>query len=695
MSAPSPRPVSVTSPLLRRQLLALFPGGEPPPGLERLLEVVDESYRRFETGRATLERSLELSSDELLRANAELRGTLQALPDLFVILDAEGRILSYRPPAGPDGMTTFDPREMEGRLLQDAIPGEAGAGLGRAFARIQSGSAAEHLEYTITFGGEELHRDGRVVRLSGDRALCIIRDVTGLRRAEDALRRSEQHYRLLFDANPQPMWVFDRETLAFLAVNQAAVDHYGWSREEFLAMTAADIRPPEEVPALLEVMRRLADAPLRPGVFRHCTKGGALIDVETLGNPLTFYGRPAVMVLANDVTERRRLEEQYRQTQRMEAVGQLAGGVAHDFNNLLTVITGYCELLSRSLTDRVADLHRVQEIHRAAARAAALTRQLLAFSRKQPIESRVLDLDEVVQGMVPMLSHLLGEHIRLVAPRAPRLGRVKADPGQVEQVVMNLAINARDAMPGGGTLTIALADVELDAAARGIDTALRSGPHVMLAVGDTGCGMDAATRVRIFEPFFTTKEVGKGTGLGLATVYGIVQQSAGAIQVESEPGRGATFRIYLPRVEPAAAAGEEAVESVPAASGQETVLVVEDEPAVRSLEAEVLAGHGYRVLVAGDAHEALAVEERCGEPIALLVTDVVMPGRSGRELALEFVRRRPGTRVLYVSGYANDAFVGEGLLGAGTWFLQKPFAPEVLAHKVREVIDTDRPALAA
>jgi hypothetical protein len=663
--------------------------------LEGLLEAVDEAYRHFETGRALLERSLEYSSDELLCANAELRGVLQALPDLFITLDADGRILSYRPPTCPGAMKTHSPDAVLGRHIVDIAPEAVQDRFREAIGRMRAGSAQEQLDYTIVFEGEKRHRDARLVCLPGGHALCIIRDVTDLRRAEEALRCSEQHYRLLFDANPQPLWVFDRETLAFLAVNQATVDHYGWSCEEFLAMTAVDIRPPEEVPALLELMGRLEDAPLRAGVFRHRKKDGTLIDVETLGNPLWFYGRPAVMVLANDVTERRRLEEQFRQTQRMEAVGQLAGGVAHDFNNLLTVITGYCELLFHSLTDRIPDLRRVQEIHRAAARAASLTRQLLVFSRKQVLEPQVLDLDEVVQGMVPMLSRLLGERIHLNIPRALLLGHVKADAGQVEQVVMNLAINARDAMPDGGTITIVLADVELDAAPRGGDAALRSGPHVMLAVSDTGCGMDAATRVRIFEPFFTTKEVGKGTGLGLATVYGIVQQSDGAIQVESDPGRGATFRIYLPRVEPVLAAGKVAAAPGAAAFGRETVLVVEDEKVVRVLEAEVLAGHGYNVMVAGDAQEALAIEERCEGPIALLVTDVVMPGRSGRELVQEFVRRRPGIRVLYVSGYANDAFVGGGLLDAGTWFLQKPFSPEALAHKVREALDTDWPALAA
>jgi len=688
-------PVPVTSRLLQRQLHSHFPGGEPPPGLEGLLEVVDEAYRRFETGRALLERSLELSSDELLLANAEMRGVLQALPDLFITLDPDGRIRTCRA-CGDLRLAGISPtRDLTGLRIHDVAPPAARPEVQRGLDRIEAGETPVHVEYSAEMDGARQYHEIRFVRLPEGGILGVVRDTTNLRQAEEALRDSAEHYRLLFEANPQPLWVFDRETFAFLAVNQATVDHYGWSREEFLAMRATDIRPPEEVPALMEVMERLGDTPMRPGVFRHRKKDGTLIDVETLGNPLHFCGRRAVMVLANDVTEHRRLEEQHRQTQRMEAIGQLAGGVAHDFNNLLTVITGYCELLSRSLADRIPDLHRVQEVHRAATRAASLTRQLLAFSRKQVLEPRVLDLDEVVQGMAPMLSRLLGEHITLKTPRALLVGHVKADPGQIEQVVMNLAINARDAMPDGGTVTITLADVELDEAVRGADAQLRSGPHVMLAVADTGSGMDAATRARIFEPFFTTKEVGKGTGLGLATVYGIVQQSDGAIQVESEPGRGATFRIYLPRVTSAAGDGQTAPAAAEAVSGRETVLVVEDEKVVRLLEQDVLVGHGFRVLVAGDAQEALALEERCGEPIALLVTDVVMPGRSGRELAQEFTRRRPETRVLYVSGYANDAFVGRGLFEAGTWFLQKPFNPETLARKVRDILDTDRPALAA
>jgi len=686
--------VSTHHRLLQRQLRAHFGPAAPPAELGRLLEAVSEAYQRSDADRVLLERSLELSSDELLLANAEMRGVLQAFPDLFFTLDSDGRVLTCRARTDSDLFGGRRPRDMVGRLIQDITTPSVRVRFRDAVERIRAGSSFVRIEYSVPDAVTGEHFEARLVNLQEGQILCIVRNITELRRAEEALRRSEEHYRLLFEANPQPMWVFDRETLAFLAVNEAAVEHYGWSREEFLAMTAKDIRPPEDVPALLALVERTV-VPTRPGVFRHLKKDGTAIEVETVGNPMSFNGRPAVMVLANDVTEHRRLEEQVRQAQRMEAVGRLAGGVAHDFNNLLTVISGYAEMLMKSLQDRTVDLKRIQEIHRAASRAGALTRQLLAFGRKQVMEPRVLDLDDVVQGMVPMLGRLLGEHIELRMERSPSLGRVKADPGQIEQVVMNLAINARDAMPDGGTLTIEMGDVELAGASAVPDAPLRSGPHVMLAVRDTGHGMDAATQARIFEPFFTTKEVGKGTGLGLATVYGIIQQSGGTIRVESEPGRGSTFRIYLPLVDEEAAAAEAASSAGAVRPGHETLLVVEDEPVVRALVQEVLTTHGYLVLVAANAHEALRIEERHAEPIALLVTDVVMPGPSGRELAQEFGRRRPSARVLFVSGYANDAFANRGLLQPGTWFLQKPFSAEVLTGKVREILDSERPAQAA
>jgi len=380
-------------------------------------------------------------------------------------------------------------------------------------------------------------------------------------------------------------------------------------------------------------------------------------------------------------------QDQLVQAQKMEAIGQLAGGVAHDFNNLLTVISGRSLLTLSALP--AGDPHRrnLELIQTTAERAAALTRQLLAFSRKQVLQPKVLELNTVVSGLMPMLRRLIGEHIEFVAVAAPDLGRVKADPSQLEQVILNLAVNGRDAMPDGGKLTIETANVELDDAyARG-HAGVASARYVRLAVSDTGHGMDAATQARIFEPFFTTKEQGKGTGLGLATVHGIVQQSGGHIWVYSEPGQGSTFKIYLPRVGEAAEAGGPAPALAPPARGSETVLLVEDDEEVRALARETLEGNGYAVLPAASAAEALRLAGGGSRRLHLLVTDVVMPRLSGRGLAERLALDDPGLRVLYISGYTDDAIVRHGVLEEGTAFLQKPFTPETLLRKVREVLD--------
>ena len=380
-------------------------------------------------------------------------------------------------------------------------------------------------------------------------------------------------------------------------------------------------------------------------------------------------------------------QDQLVQAQKMEAIGQLAGGVAHDFNNLLTVISGRSLLTLSALP--AGDPHRrnLELIQTTAERAAALTRQLLAFSRKQVLQPKVLDLNTVVSGLMPMLRRLIGEHIELVAVAAPDLGRVKADPSQLEQVILNLAVNGRDAMPDGGKLTIETGNVELDDAyARG-HAGVVSARYVLLAVSDTGHGMDAATQARIFEPFFTTKELGKGTGLGLATVHGIVQQSGGHIWVYSEPGQGSTFKIYLPRVDEAAEAGGPAPALAPPARGSETILLVEDDEEVRALARETLEGNGYAVLPAASAAEALRLAGGGSRRIHLLVTDVVMPQLSGRGLAERLALDDPGRRVLYISGYTDDAIVRHGVLEEGTAFLQKPFTPETLLRRVREVLD--------
>jgi len=387
------------------------------------------------------------------------------------------------------------------------------------------------------------------------------------------------------------------------------------------------------------------------------------------------------------MTERRHLEDQLRQAQKMEAVGQLAGGIAHDFNNLLTAILGSTQLLLHATPPGDGRREDIEEIKNAGLRAAELTRQLLAFSRRQVLAPKVLDMNAVVSQMDKMLRRLIGEDVELVTQLARDLGPVSADPGQLEQVLLNLAVNARDAMPRGGRLTIETANVVLTEEYSERHHRLPPGQYVLLAVSDTGVGMDEATQKHLFEPFFTTKEVGKGTGLGLATVYGIVKQSGGYIWVYSEPGHGTTVKVYLPRVPGAAEPLPVAAATPELRRGSEIVLLVEDAAPVRSLARKSLESYGYTVLEAADGPAALDLAARHPRGIDILVTDVVMPGMSGRELAERLAPARPAMRVLYTSGYTDDAMVRQGVLRAGVAFLQKPFVPETLARKVREVLD--------
>jgi two-component system cell cycle sensor histidine kinase/response regulator CckA len=380
-------------------------------------------------------------------------------------------------------------------------------------------------------------------------------------------------------------------------------------------------------------------------------------------------------------------QDQLTQARKMEAVGRLAGGVAHDFNNLLTVMIGRSQLLLRQLTPEDPVRPAIELIEHTAGRATDLTRQLLAFSRKQILQPTVLNLNAVVAKSGELLNRVIGEDVALITVLDPALGCVEADPSQVEQIVVNLVMNARDAMPEGGRLTLETANIELDPAYARRHVEVRPGPHVMLAVSDTGVGMDPDTRARIFEPFFTTKGPGQGTGLGLATVYGIVKQSGGHIWVYSEPGRGTTFKIYLPRVAQVAGPVESPPLPAPSAHGRETILLVEDETAVRDLARDILQANGYTVLEAGHGSEALRICERHAGPIHLMLTDVVMPGMSGRQLADRLAPLQPTMTVLYMSGYTNNAIVHRGVLDAHTAFLQKPFTPDALARKVREVLD--------
>jgi two-component system, cell cycle sensor histidine kinase and response regulator CckA len=508
------------------------------------------------------------------------------------------------------------------------------------------------------------------------------------KRTEAQLRESETRYRLLFEANPQAMWVYDNETLRFLAVNEAAVRRYGYSRPEFLGMTLWDIRLPSEHARLQEIMDQPAPGARVVIDVRHRRKDGMVIEVEVAADSIEFSGRPASLVSVQDVTERKRLEGQLRQSQKIEAVGQLAGGIAHDFNNLLTAITGYSELLLEDLGAQDPRRLDVEEIRKAAWRAASLTQQLLAFSRKQVLQPQIIDLNHVVANAENLLRRLIGEHITLRTSLDPALGATTADPAQLDQVIVNLAVNARDAMPQGGQLLIETRNVDMDAAYAAAHAGVAAGPYVLLAVSDTGVGMDEATKARLFEPFFTTKAPGKGTGLGLSTVYGIVKQTGGFTWVYSEPGKGATFKIYLPRV--AAKAHPIGASALPAeiARGTETILLVEDEPALRAVARRALERQGYVILEAPDGEAGLAIAAAHTGPLHLLLTDVVMPGLSGRDMAMRLVTSRPGLRVLYMSGYTDDAIVQHGVLEAGIQFLQKPFTPNALARKVRDVLDS-------
>jgi two-component system cell cycle sensor histidine kinase/response regulator CckA len=551
------------------------------------------------------------------------------------------------------------------------------------------------------FEYEVYHKDGRKIWLS-ENARAVrdasgavlyyegtVEDITERKRAEEALRESEERYRMLFDDNPQPMWVFDLETLKFLAVNDAAVKHYGYSRDDFLAMTIQEIRPPEDRAALLERLSKQDPAVQAAGIWRHQKKDGALIEVEIATHELRFGPRHARLVLVNDVTERRQLENQLRQAQKMEAVGRLAGGVAHDFNNLLMVIKGHAELLVEQMRSDGVAHRKVEQIKKAADRAAGLTRQLLAFSRMQVLQPKVLDLNSVVVEIGNMLPRLIGEDIELVIVPGKSLGCVKADQSQIEQVILNLSVNARDAMPQGGQLTIETANVDLDEGYAFRHASFQAGPYVMLAVRDTGMGMDAQTQAHIFEPFFTTKELGRGTGLGLATVYGIVKQSGGWIWVYSELGQGTTFKMYLPRVGEAVEAAEQGEVRAKSPRGTETILVVEDQEGIREMAREFLEGCGYTVLEAKDGDEALQIAERHQGTIDLVVTDVVMPRVGGRELAHRLTVVRPQVKALFMSGYAEYSRAQQGNPDWDIVCLEKPFSLDTLGRKIREVLDTE------
>ena len=759
--------------------------------------------------------------DEREASERRFRAIFESSPALIVVVDAAGTMLEVNERAR--AMLGYEPEELVGRPVEAIVPDE---------------SADRHVDLRQAFGGQPADRplgsgrhlpvrrkDGAsvaaevalsAIELDGAMSyVATVLDISERERAAQELRRREESFRGLFESNPLPMWVFDPETLAFIAVNDAAVAKYGYSSEDFLAMRISDIRPAEDVERLLAEVRAPGEGMRPAGRWRHRLKGGELIDVDIDTHTLTFEDRPARLVVARDVTRERRalaelenseerfrqvaegigecfwlrdlpggelvyvspayeviwgrprsamtasspllehvhpddaarvreavddldhvgwerplehrivlpagsttwvrsrrfpiadragvirrlagvaqdvtaektLADRLRQVEKMEAIGQLTAGIAHDFNNVLTAIQGYAELASDATPagdPRASDLAEIQS---AADRATGLIDKLLAFTRQQVLQPRVLDLDTFLVALSPLVQRLVGADVTLELVGTDGLGRVRVDPVQIEQIVLNLASNARDAMPGGGRLTIETGNVTLDAEYVTQHPYVPPGRYVALTVADTGVGMDPATVSRAFEPFFTTKGPGKGTGLGLATVYGVVKQSGGHLEIYSEPRLGTTIKIYLPRVDAAVQLTAESVAPPRDIHGSETILVVDDEPAVRALAVRALTDLGYRVLAASSGQDAIRLASAGAGKIHLLVTDVVMPEMSGHELAGRLRELRPELAVLYASGYTENGVARHGIMAGHMAYLPKPFTIEALGRKVREILD--------
>jgi two-component system, cell cycle sensor histidine kinase and response regulator CckA len=527
---------------------------------------------------------------------------------------------------------------------------------------------------------------GRVVGLVGSSL-----DVTDRYHAIEALAESEERFRTIFDGSPVAMAVLGKDG-SVVASNSACRQMLGLPEDGLHNIAVFDqLTDPEDRAADAAKFQEMLSGQLE---YDRREKRYILGDGRRVFADLHLYlirdkkGAPRYIIgIAVDVTERKSLENQLRQAQRMETIGRLAGGVAHDFNNLLTVIKGYCDLLLERKSAAAASLPQLEHIAKAAEQAASLTRQLLAFSRQQVLQPKVFSLNTLVSNTDSMLRRLISEDVEMVTITSKNIGAIKADPGQMEQVILNLVINARDAMPNGGTLTLETANVELDESYAQSHLATLPGSYVMLAVSDTGMGMDEETQAHIFEPFFTTKELGKGTGLGLSMVYGIVKQSGGYIWVHSEIGKGSAFKVYLPRV----FEHEQEISSpFPASSllqGKETILLVEDDPLVRELAYEILQSRGYNVLVAEHPETAIQLCRQHAGKIHLVLTDVVMPGMNGSQMVDEIAAMRPGICVLFMSGYTDTAIIRDGNFDEATAFLQKPFSPTVLGRKVREMLD--------
>ena len=646
---------------------------------------------------------LEYEIDERRRVEAALRKErdhsqlcLDTAEVILVALDLAGRItLVNRYACTVLGWTEA---ELMGRdWSETCMPARTRTEFRARFQSLIGGDLATVEHPVLTRAGEELLFEWRNTLLRSDTGevtgtFSSGADITARTRTTDDLRTAEARTRFALESANVGIWDLDYGT-GVQVWSETLEAQYGLAPGTFPGTFEAftELIHPDDRAGVLETIGKATKSGLdftvqhrtlwRDGTIRWL-RGTGRIMLGERGEPVRALG------VSLDITETRQLEEQYQQIQKMEAIGRLAGGVAHDFNNLLTGILGYCELLLADLDPEAPHRADVVEIQRAGLSAAGLTQQLLAFSRKQIIEPALLDLNTIITGLRPMLGRLIGEDVKILLGLRPTLVPVLADRGQVQQILLNLAVNASDAMPGGGTLTIETDEVDLDEDYPATHLGATPGQYVVLTVTDTGTGMPAAVQARLFEPFFTTKPVGKGTGLGLATVHGIVKQNGGSVNVYSELGRGTSFKVYLPRVDAGEAALEEAPAGLSLHRGTETVLLVEDADGLRELTCRLLERQGYAVLVAGDAEEAVRLFDE-NPAIDVLLTDVVMPGTSGPELTRRLRELRPGLHVVYMSGYTEETIVQHGVLKSGIAFLQKPFTSDSLARKIRSVLDQD------
>jgi PAS domain S-box-containing protein len=671
-----------------------------------MLAQIQEREAALQAGRDTLEalveargRDLVLQSEERRKAEALNRLLSQAVAssrELVSISDLEDRIIfvnhayveaygySFEEALGKDGTLVDSPRNPPGLREAVAEGTRRGGWRGELWNRARDGR-----EFPV-FLTTSVIRDGTGAAVG---LLGVASDVSEVRRTEERL----QLQRTVLESTADAVVITESDgTITW--VNPAFTRLTGYSAEEALGRKPSILRSGQQDEASYrELWQTVLAGEVWEGEMVNRRKDGShYLEAQTITPVRDAAGAIAHFVsVKRDVSQRRRLEEQLRQAQKMEAVGRLSGGVAHDFNNVLNVIMGFSDLLLKRLPQDDRLRRHTHEILKAANRGAGLTRQLLAFSRQQVLQPKIVDLNTILTDIEKMLARLIGEDVDLVTSLAPDLGTVEVDPGQIEQVLMNLAVNARDAMPEGGTLAVETANVDLSEAEAGRhDYPVRPGPYVRLSVTDTGVGMDAGTKAHMFEPFFTTKAPGKGTGLGLATVYGIVKQSQGYVWVESEEGKGTTFQILLPRRGQAAAAGAKAVEGAHEPGGSETVLLAEDDDAARDLWREMLESLGYAVIEARNGAEALERASAHGGRIDVLLSDVVMPRMGGRELFHRLEDARPGLRVIFMSGYTADTMLRQGIGESGGAFLQKPFTAQQLAKKVRDVLDGKVPGAA-